>query len=176
MINVLWRRLDVPGHDSCRLDGFRLEGTAVFEGPAQVRYELTCDEQWISRHGRIQGWIGGESFDLTIEHTDTWLLNGKRVPGLDHCLDLDYGFTPATNFTQLRRVALNVGEAADVNVAWIDVPSAQLTFLSQRYERRTEQTYWYESPTANYAAELVMAANGFTLSYPGLWEQVASRP
>jgi uncharacterized protein len=177
MTFVLWRRLDVPGHDSCRLDGFRLEGTAVFSGPAQVRYELQCDERWISRYGRIQGWVGDDSFDLTIEHSGTaWLLNGKPVAGLEHCLDLDFGFTPATNYTQLRRIALDVGEAADVNVAWIDVPDARLTYLPQRYERRTENTYWYESPTADYAAELAIAGNGFTLSYPGLWELEASPP
>ncbi len=177
MSAVLWRRLDVPGHDSCRLDGFRLEGTAVFSGPAQVRYELTCDDQWRSRHGRVQGWVGDESFDRTIERAGTsWLLNGRPVPGLEHCLDLDYGFTPATNLTQLKRIALKVGEAAEVPVAWLDVPSAQLVLLPQRYERRTENTYWYESPTADYAAELVIAGNGFTFSYPGLWELVASRP
>jgi hypothetical protein len=172
---VLWRRLDVPGHDSCRLHGFRLEGTAVFSGPAQVRYELTCDERWHSRRGRVHGWVGDESFDLTIERADTsWLLNGRPVPGLEHCLDLDYGFTPATNYTQLQRIALKVGEATDVPVAWLDVPAAQLVLLSQRYERRTETTYWYEAPYFGYAAELAMADDGFTRTYPGLWELEAS--
>lgn len=176
---ALWRRLDVPGHDCCRLDGRLLEGTAVFQderGPAYVRYTLACDDGWRSRYGRVEGWIGDDRFDLTVERADTWLLNGQPVPGLDHCLDLDYGFTPATNLAQLQRIALRIGDAADVPVAWLDPPSARLVLLPQRYEGRTETTYWYESPTAGYAAELALANSGFTLSYPGLWALAASRP
>ena len=46
---VLWRRLETPGHDACRLiqrnGTWRLEGVAAFlhEGaPACVAYELEC--------------------------------------------------------------------------------------------------------------------------------------
>ena len=35
-----------------------------------------------------------------------WRLNGVRVEGLEHLVDLDYGFTPATNVLQLSRIAL----------------------------------------------------------------------
>jgi hypothetical protein len=55
---ILWRRLDCPGHDACRLeatrDGFRLEGATAFrrEGvPALLAYRLTCDVDWRTRKG-----------------------------------------------------------------------------------------------------------------------------
>jgi hypothetical protein len=71
--SVLWRRLDTPGHDACRLrpaaDGRELEGTAVFlsDGAvACVDYQVFCDASWQSRHGRVRGWIGDTPLDLGV--------------------------------------------------------------------------------------------------------------
>ena len=38
-----------------------------------------------------------------MPHGD-WKLNDVPVPELAHCVDLDLGFTPATNLMQLRRL------------------------------------------------------------------------
>ena len=35
---------------------------------------------------------------------------------------------------------------------WFDLDSASLTELPQRYERRSEASYWYEAPTVPYQA------------------------
>ena len=91
------------------------------------------------------------------------------MPDLEGCLDLDLGFTPATNLTQLRRVALPVGTGADIPVAWLDVPAGRLERLDQRYERRTVEGYWYAAPRFDYAALLQVSALGFVEQYPGLW-------
>jgi hypothetical protein len=97
-------------------------------------------------------------------------MNGAVVPGLASYVDLDLGFTPATNLLQLRRLALAERQAADVPVAWLDVSAGTLGVLPQRYERRTEATYWYEAPSVNYRGVLEVAPNGFIRRYPGLWE------
>jgi hypothetical protein len=89
---------------------------------------------------------------------------------LDGCVDLDLGFTPATNLFQLRRVALQVGQAADVPVAWLDGFVGTLDTLYQRYERRTAEAYWYEAPRFTYFALLQVNAFGFVEKYPNLWE------
>jgi hypothetical protein len=176
---ALWRRLDTPGHDACALeqlaDGWQLEGTALFlheGGPARLTYRVVCDSAWATREGRVDGWLGERRVDFTVVRAPggAWTLNGEVVPGLERYVDLDLGFTPATNFLQLRRVALGDGESADVPVVWIDAPPASLTVLPQRYERRDQLTYWYESPTAGYAGLLELAPNGFVRRYPGLWE------
>ena len=67
-------------------------------------------------------------------------------------MDLDYGFTPATNVLQLSRIALKPGQRAEVPVAWFDLDSASLIELPQSYERRSEASYWYEAPTVPYRA------------------------
>jgi uncharacterized protein len=177
--SILWRRLDVPGHDACRLtetgDGWTLDGTAVFsEGGAVSRlaYSIECDRSWRTRQGQIHGWIGERTIALRVMRTTggAWRLNDQPASLPEGCADLDLGFSPASNLTQIRRVALAVGQAADVPVAWLDAAAGTLEVLLQRYERRTEATYWYEAPRFEYAALLEVAPAGFVRRYPGLWE------
>lgn len=176
---ILWRRLDTPGHDACRLercdDGWRIEGAAVFRHEArvaQIAYAVTCDLSWRTLRGHARGWIGARSIEIDVERTvaGVWTLNGADVAGLADCVDLDFGFTPATNLLQLRRLAPAEGDAVDAPVAWLDVSAGTLEPLLQRYERRSDATYWYEAPRFDYAALLEVTATGFVRRYPGLWE------
>jgi hypothetical protein len=191
MESMLWRRLDAPGHDACRLiqrpDGWQLEGAAVFQhegSPAFLAYEVICDGEWRTRFGVVRGWIGTREIDYGISRgpIGVWRLNGEivhdpeREPGvsrvvpLSSCVDLDFGFTPATNVTQLRRVALGVRQTVDVPVAWLDVTEGTLSVLHQRYERRSASSYWYEAPRFEYSALLRVNAAGFVEKYPNLWK------
>jgi uncharacterized protein len=176
---ILWRRLDAAGHDACRLvqedAGWRLEGAAAFrhEGfTACLAYEVECDTEWRTQEGVVHGWMGARSFDFRITRTPAgiWMLNSQVVPHVDGCVDLDLGFTPATNLFHLRRVALQIGQAADLPVAWLDLPVGTFDTLHQRYERRTADAYWYEAPRFDYFALLQVSAVGFVEKYPGLWE------
>jgi uncharacterized protein len=183
---ALWRRLDTPGHDACRLeriaDGWRMDGTAVFREdgmPARLDYQIECDFAWVSQRGLVQGWLGAKAVALTIVRTaaGVWTLNGTVIPGLESCADLDLGFTPATNALQIRRLALAEGQSAPAPVAWLDVAAGTLDLLHQRYERRSDTTYWYEAPRFNYEALLEVTPAGFVRRYPGLWEmELASEP
>jgi hypothetical protein len=176
---ILWRRLDSPGHDACRLDvdaqGFSLVGAAVFRHhgkPAFLEYRVSCDGAWRTLRGDVTGWIGEAKREFGIERTPEglWTLNGESVTGLDDCVDLDLGFTPATNTFQIRRCKLGVGESAAVPAAWLDVSSGLLERLEQRYEHRTRDAYYYEAPRFEYAALLGVRPVGFIHSYPGLWQ------
>lgn len=179
--SILWRRLDAPGHDACRLgrtdDGWYLEGGAAFghDGvSAWLSYHLTCDRSWRTQQGEVLGWLGVKAVSFTIARSaeGVWSVNGAVAPGLAQCVDLDLGFTPATNLFQLRRLALAEGQAADNPVAWLDVSAGTLDVLHQRYARRTEATYWYEAPRFEYEAMLDVAPSGFVRRYPRLWEEV----
>jgi len=175
---ILWRRLDIPGHDACRLEpiepGWRLTGTAVFlqdGSPARLDYSVVCDAEWRSRDGVVRGWIADAIVDVRIHQTaGTWAIDGMIVHDVQNCVDLDLGFTPATNVTQLRRIALEAGQAANVPAAWFDLATRSLSVLEQRYERRTADTYWYEAPRFGYSALLQVDRTGFVRHYPGLWK------
>ena len=176
--SALWRRLDTPGHDAANVwqtrQGWHLEGHAVFRharGPARLAYRVDCEPSWITRSAVVDGWVGDERIKLTVERSTggQWWLNERVYTKLADCLDVDFGFTPATNFLQLRRCNLAVGEKATFSVAWLDVPDPSLTHLEQRYDKRTETTYWYESPQGPYEGLLEIAESGFVRCYPGLW-------
>ncbi|MCB2187880.1 MAG: putative glycolipid-binding domain-containing protein [Deltaproteobacteria bacterium] len=179
--SILWKRLDRPGHDACiinRIDNaWNLCGSAVFQHdgqPAQLSYEVVCDAAWRTLHGQVKGWLGERQvfFRLARKETHGWRLNDQEAPHLQECVDLDLGFTPATNILPVRRLRLAEGQAANAPAAWLDVSTGALTFLPQRYERRSKTTYWYEAPTANYADLLIVDHVGFVVRYPGLWEIV----
>lgn len=182
MASIRWRRLDALGHDRCRLrriaSGWELAGTAFFlenAVPVRLVYRVACDPRWRTRAGHVRGTIAARSVDLRIERSPggAWRLGGRVVPGLSGCLDLDLGFTPATNLLPIRRLALPRGGAADAAAAWLDVRDGTLARLPQRYVRRTTSVYHYEAPTIGYAADLAVSDAGFVTRYPGLWTRVS---
>jgi hypothetical protein len=185
---ILWRRLDTAGHDACRLireaagegGGWQLDGVAVFiheQTPARLAYSVTCDSRWRTRRGRVRGHLGSHRIELDISTSDgVWSLNGAAVSEVSGCVDLDLGFTPATNLLSIRRLALARNQGAEVRAAWLDVSARALRPLDQRYERRGETAYWYEAREFAYAAELEVLPAGWIRRYPELWEAEANIP
>jgi hypothetical protein len=179
---ALWQRLDTSGHDACRLttggSHWELAGTAVFVhrgAPAHLAYRVAGQGGWCTRRASVSGFVGDRTVEHVIERSEggTWTIDGTvvaNVTGLEH---LDLGFTPSTNVLQLRQLNLAVGQAADLPVAWMDVPPCGLRILSQRYERRGELTYWYEAPGFGYAALLELGRDGFVEHYPESWRRLA---
>lgn len=173
---ALWRRLDVPGHDAAEIrqtaTGAALNGVAVFREkghPACLSYEVLLSTDWSAASGRISGFYDGAHVDTRIERrADGWYLNDV-FQGLGQLVDLDFGFTPATNMPQLRRFDLASGETAEVDVAWYDIGVERLVVLPQIYRRIDAESYAYQSPTAAYRATLDVAPSGFVRVYPELW-------
>ena len=177
---MLWRRLDLPGHDACWLEraaaGWHLRGMAVFRhpaGPAGLSYAVNCDEGWRTMSGLVRGHVGGRAVEARmLRLEDGWRLNDAPVAGLGHLVDLDLGFTPATNLLQLRRVPMVPGEAVALPAAWFDLDAGSLSELRQSYRRRDAAglLYDYEAPDVGYRGVLETTAEGFVRHYPGLWQ------
>ena len=181
---TLWRRLDRAGHESARLfaDGAQhhLHGTAVFAedgAPVRLDYRIVCDGRWHTRSARVAGWHGARrvGVELTTDGEGRWRMNGADCPTVDGCLDVDLAFSPSTNLLPIRRLALPVGEGADVRAAWLTFPALELEPLPQRYERTAERQYRYASRGGSFTADLELDDAGFVLRYAGLWEVEAGR-
>lgn len=178
-VMVLCRRLDVPGHDACRVDssndGHHIEGGAAFlhhDGePAWLGYDVVCDAAWRSRCARVRGWIGAHAIDLVIDRAEDgrWRLGGSTIPHIGRDCDLDLGFTPATNVIAVRRLALAIGQATDAAAAWLDPSDWSLETLAQRYRRDGEHQYRYEAPTLGFATTLSVTRDGMIKDYPPFW-------
>ncbi|MCR9255499.1 MAG: putative glycolipid-binding domain-containing protein [Alphaproteobacteria bacterium] len=178
--SILWRRLDAPGHEACfvRWTGanWLIEGAAVGRdrgAASMLNYALVCDHNWMARKAAVSGWTPEGEIDLAIDRdtSGTWRVNGIAVPEVDGALDLDLGFTPATNTLAIRRLGLDVGESADIAAAWLDVSDWMMKPLAQGYDRLDEDHYRYRSPGNDYEARLETDPFGMVTAYPGLWVQ-----
>jgi hypothetical protein len=178
--SILWRRLDVEGHDGCRLlsgeEGRELEGQASFEEggePCCLAYRVSCDRDWLTRSATVRGFLGSRGLDYDIErHADgTWKLNGALQPQVEGLIDVDLNFTPATNLLAIRRFSLAVGAETPAPAAWLTFPEPKLIRLDQTYRRLDEARYAYRG--YDYAETLKVSPAGFVLEYPGLWKVVA---
>ena len=175
---VLWRRLDMEGHDACRyvetLGGWEIEGTAVFEHrgcAASLSYSLLCDSKWTSRSAVVSGWIAERQFELSIEReADTqWRINGILDASMTGLSDIDLGFTPASNTNVIRRLDLSEGSKAETVAVWLDTEDWTVKRLPQSYHRTGAHTFRYVSPEHDYHATLVIDDFGAVTSYPNLW-------
>jgi uncharacterized protein len=177
---ILWRRLDLPGHDAATLQpgarGVVLSGMAVFQegGPTALAYLVQADSNWKTTEGRVWGWHGHKAIELRLHRDDlgTWTMNGALCPAVDGCMDLDLSFTPATNLLPLRRLGLRVGQSAEVRSAWLEWPEVRLSPLVQRYARRSDTEYDYESDLPGgelFRSTLRVQPEGWVLDYGGLW-------
>ena len=177
---ILWRRLDLPGHDSAVLTvtaaGARLRGMAVFleHGATGLRYDVRCDDAWRTTDAEVQGWSRGRAVALQLRRDSSghWTFDGAAADAVAGCLDLDLSFTPATNLLALRRLDVAVGETAEVRSAWLEWPDVRLSPLVQRYARRSSEWYDYEADlpgAGRFEARLRVDRDGWVRDYGGLW-------
>ncbi|TQV81961.1 putative glycolipid-binding domain-containing protein [Denitrobaculum tricleocarpae] len=179
---VLWRRLDIEGMDACSFErsagGYLISGTALFQdhsGPALITYQVSCNADWSSQSARVSGWTGSEKRDFTVERCakGQWYSDGEKIAGVDALLDIDLGFTPATNTNALKRLRLEIGQQAETTAVWLDTEDWRFKPLKQVYHRLSETEYAYSSPSHDYAANLVTDAFEIIRSYPQLWTEVS---
>lgn len=177
---IRWRRLDVFGHEHARIhrvpSGWRLQGKVEVRESgvsAQLDYVVECDPTWLTRSVLVYGEAAGRPvrFALSADGAGNWTADDQVLAAVSGALDIDLGFTPATNTLPIRRLALRVGESGKVRCAWLRFPELRLEALDQTYEKLTERSYRY---TANVDGELFSArletdAYGLVMHYEGLW-------
>jgi hypothetical protein len=175
--SIIWRRLDMPGHETVRVygdkDGWYLDGAAVFlyEGkPCRLEYLIECDTDWQTAFVSLDGWVGDEAVEIEIDvnQENVWSLNGEEIEAVEGCIDIDLNFSPVTNTLPIRRLNIGVGESATVKAAWLRFPSFELETLEQTYTRLDETTYRYESG-GGFIRELKVNEAGFMTDYPDYW-------
>lgn len=182
-----WRRLDVPGREDARVartaDGWRLTGRVEADEAgvrARLAYVIECGRDWRTRRSIVTGQAAGAAirFELTADGNGRWTLNGAPLPLADGALDIDLGFTPATNLLPIRRLDLEVGGRADVRTAWVRFPELRVEALEQSYHREAARTFRYHASVDGepFRARLYTDEFGRVLLYEGLWEAEIMSP
>jgi hypothetical protein len=181
-----WRRLDGLGHEEAHIErsatGWRLTGNLVAEeaGGAQLGYVIDCEPDWRTRQAIVTGSAAGSPvrFEFAADGHGHWTLNRAPLPLAEGALDIDLGFTPATNLLPIRRLALAIGERADVRTAWLRFPGLAVEMLAQSYQRASDCVFRYAAMVdgERFEARLDTDEFGRVLCYEGLWIAEAVPP
>jgi uncharacterized protein len=141
-----------------------------------TRYHIVWDQKWrtkslaVSLIGVNRGGVALSSDGLGAWRDEA---EQRRLPALDGAIDVDITCTPFTNTLPIRRLGLGAGESADVVVAYIDVPSLNVTADPQRYTRlEPMRRYRFESLDSDFVREIEVDKNGLVVLYPGLFRRV----
>jgi hypothetical protein len=148
--------------------GFELAGggtAATEDGTIPVRFAVRTDEAWATRETSVRA--GPASIEVRADGLGGWSVDGVDRADLQGCTDVDLEFTPATNTLPIRRLALEIGQSADIDAAWVRLPSLAVERSTQRYERLAERRYRYSS--GPFAALLEVDEHGLVLDYPPFW-------
>lgn len=182
MSTVLWQFVDGKGHDRCTLEpdavGHRLAGTALFshhDVSYDIRYTIIADDEWHTRvvAAHVQGGGRERRLSLRADGAGAWWMSDTELPELAGSLDVDLAFTPATKTLPIRRLGLDVGGDAQIEVAYVGFPEDELTRAMQSYARRGVDRYRYTSSDGT-ESELTVDDAGLVLEYPGYRKAVAT--
>lgn len=180
--SIVWRLDEWDSRDHVQLvaapGGSALIGrmTLVLDGqPGTIDYSVSVGHGWQTRAVAAEVRLGGQPtrrVDVEVDN-GRWSIDGVHDPTFDGCVDVDLGWTPATNLLPIRRLGLNPGETVDVETAWLRFPELEFTRGRQRYTRLDESTYRYQS--GDFARDLTVDRYGFVTAYgDDLWQAVAS--
>ncbi len=185
--NIVWSRLDEPGMEHLHLTegqhGFTANGLilAVKENiPYRIGYTIHCDISWHVREVHVEILDRHTSeVHLKSDGKGHWTTSShERVALLDGCIDVDISATPFTNTIAIQRLGLAIDEVAEITVAYINVPTMQVTAVKQRYtyieSNDDGEHYQYAGYPSGYQAELVVDRNKFVIAYPELFMRVWS--
>ncbi|NDV00910.1 putative glycolipid-binding domain-containing protein [Pseudoroseicyclus tamaricis] len=184
---VRWQDWNGAGleHCVCRetADGLLLEGTVAGTrgGLYGGHYLVRTDSRFATRELRVS-YAGGAELYVETDGTGHWhdRLTGRALPGLEGCLDVDIGMTPATNMLPIRRLGLAAGESREIVVGYVPLPhQIDGAFLPSRAEQRYTcltpgQSYRYEGLFRGFTAVLEVDEAGLVLDYPETFRRVAT--
>lgn len=186
---VMWSAWNEPGLGHLRLavrdDGIVADGVAVgvTEGrPFRVAYEIRCDAGWRVRALRVTSPDPElPRVDLLADGEGNWTTpDGRVVPGLQGCIDVDISITPFTNTLPIQRLGFAPEESAEFPVAYVEETDLQAWPEPQRYTclEKSDRGGLYRclSLDGGFTADLSVDADGLVLDYPGLFRRVPPQP
>ena len=125
------------------------------------------------RPGERLAWFYEEGTLCVAQFGGTRSIDGAEIENVGGLLDVDLGFTPATNTNAIRRLGLAIGEEVETTAVWLDTEDWGFKPLKQVYRRLSKTEFAYASPSHDYAAILITDDFGIVRSYPQLWAAVS---
>jgi hypothetical protein len=171
---LAWRGLDEWRTEGCTVerddDGLRAVGVQV-GARYQLDYGLETGPDLVTQRFvlTVRDAVGERGVLLERAEDGAWTANGEPLPHVEGALDVDLALSPLTNYMPAARLG---GEPADHVMAWIDVPSLEISRSGQRYEPIQPGRVRYVGLDDGFTVELDLDADGFVAHYPGLAARV----
>jgi hypothetical protein len=177
----IWRWLQGAGLE--RFEFLRAGSEWIFRGTIltlmqeeafEARYELLCDQAFLTRRAQIsvRGSAGERTLTISAEN-GRWYENGRENTLVRGALDIDLGWSPSTNTLPIRRLDLQVGHSSgEFIAAWVRFPGLTLEPLPQEYVRLAERLYLYSSRGGSFTAQLQVDDQQLVVDYQGFWQRI----
>jgi hypothetical protein len=183
-VDVLWHSNELASSEHCAISvtaqGTIFIGTAVLpvgDQPGQIEWTARTDAAGRTRSAQaaITTPEGLRRFALTVDDQQRWRVDDEPADHLAGALDVDFGWTPATNTLPIRRLGLAVGAKSTIKAAWVRFPELDVVASEQTYTRVAEDRWRYAS--GRFEAELeVDPATGVVRRYgTDLWRAAVYR-
>lgn len=196
--NIIWEALGWTGYEHVFLEewesgvGYTIDSLIIAvlaSQPSRRWYRIDVDENWNFEKLHLAHTVETNSPDdspldlqehsveLVRTYDGVWDHNiyDKSIILAD-CTDIDIAVTPFTNTLPIRRLSLDVGESAEIDVAYVTVPDLTLSPAPQRYTRLNDRIYRFESLDSGYTADITVDGNGLVTDYPGLFRRIWPEP
>ena len=139
--------------------------------PGHITYRVDVDDEWRTVAVAAAIVSGPEEMELDLKRDASgWTVDGERRGDLAEAIDVDLGWTPATNTLPIRRLGLAAGERVELTVAWIRFPDPALLPMKQAYTNLGDDSWLYESVESGFTAEATVDRRGVVTHYGGLFE------
>jgi hypothetical protein len=185
---VMWVSFNQQKFEHLRLvnnkDGILADGMIIHlnsENSYRIRYRIQCDSGWQVRKVEMNRLdASDQSLVLHCDRNGHWMNGqGKAVPTLNGCRDIDIYYSPFTNTLAIRRLGLSQGESADINVAFIAVPGLAVSAVYQRYTYLDTNPegglYRYESLASGFTTEFPVDSDKLLIEYPKFFRRIWAR-
>ena len=185
MAVVRWQDWDGDGLEHCVFHqdggGITLEGVVAGTrgGRYGGHYFVRTDADFKTREVRVE-YVDGPRLHVKSDGKGFWrdAIGQGPLSGLEGCLDVDIGITPATNTLPIKRLKLPERQSRDIVVAYVPLPDQVLAeFLPTRAEQRytcitQNRRYRYEGLFRGFTAELEIDEVGLVVDYPDTFRRV----
>jgi hypothetical protein len=123
-------------------------------GRERVEYVLRLAPTWHVRQFLLFRDLEDPDLWLAIDARHRWgEINGSYRSEFDGCADVELACTPFTATVPIRRLALDIGDTAEVDVIDIDVETLATVRRPVRYERVADRSYRRTTLTTGDARE-----------------------
>jgi hypothetical protein len=157
-------------------DGYRFAGNTLIrhEGiRVEIVYVVEARPDWSTRSARIGIPALATLFEVEVSPQGRWVIDGEHRADLDGAVDIDLGWTPATNTLPIRRLSVETGVPVATRVGWLKWSELVFMKAEQSYARHGVGRWTYAS--GNFSAGLVVDELGVVIDYgdPPIWRAVS---